>query len=533
VRKLIKLLTSEEIIIIFLTLILLGCSYLPLAWQYLNPPPGKVFLGSFGYPVDFFGYILALKEGELGHWQYIPKLTSTLSGNPTFVKIDYLFLGHLSRILSLNPIPFFHLLRFFLSIAFIFIGYYLISQIFSSKSLRLTAFLLAFFSTTLDLNAGSLIDLWTPLAVFQRSAYYPHYLSSFVFILLAIILLHRALTQKKLSSLLGATFLGFLAAQIHPPAIISLYLTFPFYLILTKKNRGQKFTYLALFSLVSSLPLFYLRQVSSLYPWNLVAKIDVLYSLHQFISPGEFFLGIGPTAILALFGAWLAIKKGKEWYSLLAPWAIVYIIGFFFVHRIISANSVRFLQTPFFLILGILSTFTIKALADFISKKGWFWSKKSLPYLLVLLVLILNLPAYNQSLRMSQLNFSHLHSYINTSPQMVSAFNWLAQNTKENEIVLASQTNGMLITALSGNLPYLTPFAQILENYTQLGNNIEAFFSQSWTEKQARALVKRENIKLVFFSPEEKNFGQKTSLDWSFLTKVFENSKVIIYRTKF
>lgn len=538
-RKLIKLLTSEEIVIIFLSLILICCSYLPLAWQYLNPPPGKIFLGSFGFPVDFFGNLISFQEGRLGHWQRIAKITSTIPAKKTFLRIEYLFLGQFSRLFPFDSTIFFHLARLTLSAIFLIVSYRLIIQTFNTKHLRLVAFLLAFFSTAAGPGSEKLMDIWTPLTVFQRTAYYPHYLFSFIFILLALHFLNRALNQKKLPPLIIASIFGFSASLIHPPTTISLYLCFPFYFFLTllktkeKKVWLTKLAYLTVFSLISSVPLFYLRHLSYSYPWNLVSKVDLFYSLNKFLSPQEFFFGIGPTAILAFFGAWLAIKKGKDWHFLLAPWAIVYIIGFFFVHRIISANSVRFLQTPFFIVLGILSTFTINTLSNFIAKKGWLGGKEKLCYLLTLLILIPNLPAYNQSLKGSMQNFSHLHPYINASPQMVSAFNWLAQNSQENEIVLASQTNGMLIAAFSGNLPYLTPFAQMLDNYIQLGNNIQAFFSQNWTERQARAFVEKENIKLVFFSSEEKNFGQKINLDWPFLTKVFENSKVIIYRTKF
>ena len=271
--------------------------------------------------------------------------------------------------------------------------------------------------------------------------------------------------------------------------------------------------------------MFYLRLITLLPPLNLISKVDLLYSLNQYISPADLLLGIGPTAILALFGAWLAIKKGREWAFLLAPWAVVYPLGFFFVYRIVGCNSARFLQTPFFVILGILSTFALNKLAKLLNRK--------IIFLMALFLLIPNLPAYRQSFIDTRLNFSHFHPYINTSPQMVSAFEWLEQNSQESEIVLASPTNGMLITALSGNFAYSTLFAQALDNYPQMESNIQQFLSQQWPKKQAETFIVKENIKFIFFSPEEKKLGGKTDLTWPFLVPAFENSEVTIYRTQF
>lgn len=528
-RKLARFLFSEELIVIFFSLILLACSYGPLAWQYLNPPPGKIFLGSFGFPHDFFGNLISFQEGRLGHWRHFPKLTSTVTGEPTLIKFDYIFLGQLSRLFPINPVVFFHLSRLIFSISLIIVSYWLISQIFKKKHLRLTAFLLAFFSTTLDPNRGSLVDLWTPLTVFQRSAYYPHYLFSFIFILLALYFLYQVLSYAKLGNLILACFFGFLSAWTHPPSIITVFLTFPIYLFLTllvSQFKAQvflrKLIFLVTFCLISSLPLLYLFQVSSIHPWNLISRTDVVFNISSVISLWKFLTGIGPLAILAIIGAYLAIRKGNELSLLLAPWSIVYFLGFFFLWKIIGYNSVRFLQTPFYLILGILSAFILDALPKTLAKK-WFW--------LVLLILLLNLPAYNQNLKDNLLNFSHLHPYINTSPEMVTAINWLSQNTDEKEIILTGETNGMLIAGLAGNLPYLTPYARHLDNFFELENKVRQFLSQSWREERARQFITQEKIGLIFFGEQEKNLSLKNELQYSFLTKAFENPKVIIYRT--
>lgn len=540
-KKVLEFLKSEGFLVIFFSLILLLCSYGPLVWQFLSPPPGKAFLGTWGYPNDFLGNLMVFQEGRLGHWQIIPKYSSTLQFPPTaFFKIEYLLLGQLSRLFPLPPIIFFHLARFFLSATIIMVGYVLIGQIFKSKSQRLLAFLMAFFSTTLDPRTNSLTDLWSPLSVFTRVAYYPHYLFSFLFILLSLLFLGRALKEKKMVTLLWASFWGFLAAQVHPPTIISLYLTFPFYLFfvflrqakanLKDKLLWRKTGFLSLFTLVTSLPLFYLYQVTRSSPWDTIYKVGLMFNLKDYLTVPEFLLGIGPLALLSLIGAVLAVKAGQDWLMFLAPWSFVYILGFYFVGEIIGYNGVRFLQTPFFIVLGILSVPTLDALANWLKKKKWLRKKALFQYLLVLILLAPNLPAYRLELKLGLLNFSHLHDYVYSPKEVIMALNWLSQNTQEENIVLSVPNYGNIIAGLAGNWPFVTTFVWTLDPDYQLENTAKAFLSQGWPEETARQFVKNQKIKYIFFGPEEKTLHPQQSLTYPFLEKAFENSEVIIYK---
>ena len=78
-------------VITIITFILLLGSYGPLVWQFLNPPEGKVFLGSFGFPPDFFGNLISFEQGRRGHWLNYPKLSSAISAPPTFTRFQYNF----------------------------------------------------------------------------------------------------------------------------------------------------------------------------------------------------------------------------------------------------------------------------------------------------------------------------------------------------------------------------------------------------------------------------------------------------------
>ena len=103
---------------------------------------------------------------------------------------------------------------------------------------------------------------------------------------------------------------------------------------------------------------------------------------------------------------------------------------------------------------------------------------------------------------------------------MISAFDWLAQNSNPNERVLSNDTYGLLIPALAGNMPYLSLQAQQIDQYPQLQANTVRFLNNWMGEKDAQKFINEENISFVF---------SEGPMAYSFLKPVFSNSKIFIY----
>lgn len=525
-----KLLICEETAVILFCIVLLAFSYGPLAFQYLNPPSGKVFLGSFGFPEDFFGNLITFKNGQLGHWRHIPKITSTIApATSRLMKIDYIFLGQISRLFPLESTVFFNLTRLFLSGIFLILSYRLITLVFKEKNLRLAAFLLTLFSTAIG-SKNLLLALWSPLTAFQRAAYYPHYLIGFCLLLLIIPLIANLMEKNHWQKLATASLLGIAIALIHSPAIICLYLSFPFYLIsrFLQKDRWseilRKTIILGLFAVISCLPLLYFKQVSQSYPWNLIPKLDLFYSLNKNISLFPLLFGIGPTAFLAIIGSYHAAKSKNQILTLLFPWSFTYLIGFFWFYQFISTNSIRFLQTPYFLFLSILSVTPLQTLA-----------KKTRIDILVLAALFLvpSIGGLKTALETNRINFAPSFWYINSPIEIKAAYDWLAKNTKEQDTVLSAKDNGMLIAALAGNTPYITHLVESLDEFPVLENNTAGFYCHQWNEREAKKFLQEEHISFVFYSDEEKYFCGRDTLNYPFLIPIFTNARVVIYKVDF
>lgn len=511
----IKNLLSEEIVVVLLALILLACSYGTLVYQYLFPPAGKVFLGSVGFPVDFFSNMTVFQEGRAGQIPVTARMTSTLNGSSSYFKVIYSLLGFLNRLFPLNPTVFFHLTRFLLSVGLIIVSYWLIQKIFPKKEWRIAAFSLAFFSTAITVGRyDKLTDYWSPLAVFNRSAYYQHYLAGFILLILAIIFLAHFWETQKGKPLLLACIFGFLASIIHPPTVVNLILTFPFFvlgeIILRKKIPLKMIAALGLFSFISLLPFYYFWKISNQYPWYLITKVERQFDLSPYIGVSDFFLGIGPTLILGLTGAVMMIRKHDILSRLLAPWSLVYIIGFYFGGKISGFNSVRFLQTPFFIFLGILSVYPL-----------WFLARQKVKtfYLLTFFTILLSLLSFRTNLSLFT-HFQRIYPYISAKPEFVAGIDWLAKHSSHNQTVLANETDGLLIAALAGNMPYISLQAQQLDSYRELMINSDNFLKAQMKDKEAREFMIKEDISFVFSG---------STLPYSFLKPVFSNSDIIIY----
>lgn len=536
---------SEEFWVVILSLILLGFSYGPLVINYLTPPPtGKVFLGSYGYPPDFWGKMISFQEGRLGHWQFTHKTTTTIPTPSSFIPLEYLFLGQLSHYFPIDPVIFFHLCRLLLSLIFLIAIYQLINCVFNKKIHRLVAYILALFSTGMSSQGADFLELWSPLGAFQRSAYYPHYLFSFIFLLLTIIFLNQALEKKNSRKLFWACLFGFLASLIHASNTVSLYLSLVFYCLLEIfLNRQQKIgfrkwsykiIYLGIFFLLSVLPIIYIHFITQSYPWTLLMRGDAKFDLGKLRPKTMLVYGIGPTMFLSFYGSWLILKKRVNFSRILAPWSITYIVGYCLASNFFSFNSQRFLQTPFFVILAILSTLALDELSSKIVKKRKVSQEKIL-FALTLIILLISFSAVKRSLTINLDNFRWAGDYTYyTSPENLAAIRWLGKNTKEKDIVLSDKINGELIAALAGNFPYIsieiTNFPD--EHFNQLEGTVRDFYQQNKTNAEAKKFLTDNRISYIFWADEEKKLSLNDRLTYPFLTKVYENPKVTIFKIK-
>jgi len=151
-----------------------------------------------------------------------------------------------------------------------------------------------------------------------------------------------------------------------------------------------------------------------------------------------------------------------------------------------------------------------------------------------LIILLASFSVFKKSLLINLDNFRWADNYTYySSPENLAAIRWLEKNTKEKDIVLSDKINGELIAALAGNFPYIDIHITNLsdEQFNQLEGTVRDFYQQVKTAKEAKKFLLDNQVSYVFWADEEKQMAGKNILNYSFLTKVYENQKVIIFKT--
>lgn len=112
----------------------------------------------------------------------------------------------------------------------------------------------------------------------------------------------------------------------------------------------------------------------------------------------------------------------------------------------------------------------------------------------------------------------------------MDGINFIRLNTSIKDVVLAYEAAGNYIPAYAGNFVYLG-HANTPDEDEKL--KIAArFFKGEMSEKEAKEFLTRENIKYIYFGPQERELGNINNLLslYSFLTSVYTNNSVTIYK---
>jgi hypothetical protein len=278
--------------------------------------------------------------------------------------------------------------------------------------------------------------------------------------------------------------------------------------------------------------MLYFLKLGQTYPWNLLSNSDIKFDVFSAIPYSYFIFGIGPVLVLSIIGAFLILKKKDDLSLLIAPWSVIYILGYTFIWKLIHYNSQRFLQTPFYVFLGILTTITLVQVSKLITKYTRI-NQKVLIIIFTSIVILSGLSSLKTSLEINIDNFKWAADYdYYSTPEVLSALDWFEKNTKEKDIVLADKLNAELVSAMVGNFVFYNIHANELSNFNEIETTAYNFFCQRWDKEDALKFIIDQKIKYVLWSYLEQVTCPKKVLEYPFLTKVYENEKAIIYGIK-
>jgi hypothetical protein len=537
--------TRREILGVFgIAVAVVAISSVPYLLGYLSATPDTEFGGFLIDLDDSFSYLAKMQQGAWDGWRYrIPFTTEEHHG--AYLYTFYVALGKLSASLHLSLILTYQLARVVAGLAMLLSAYLFISVFLETREARLTAYLLVCFSSGLGwlmmlltrsstLLGLSPMDFWLYEAYFFFTLFtFPH-ASAAVAILLAFFLLAlRYLTTFHFTTLLWSILALLGLCVIHPfmalPVDGALGVYAMVLLLVRRRLPRREFPAILIWAL-TPIPLiaYYLSAFASdpvLRSWSAQNILPTPPLIHLL-------LGYGLVPVLAILGVVSVIRQRTEKQLFLVGWASSALL-LAYAPFALQRRMVEGLHVPLCVLaaVGLLEFLLPRALASewltrFARWRGY--RTDGLHRFLVFSVIVATFPS-NLYLLVSASSIALRHDPgLFYERHEVEAIDWLKDNTRRSDPVLASHKTGRLIPARAGNTVFMGHTIETV----QFERKIElaaSFFQADTSDDSRRALLIEYGIRYVFHGPRERQLGDFDPSRSDYLTPAYSNPAVTIY----
>jgi hypothetical protein len=590
----------------FLILFFFCFSFYPTYFEINNahtiadPTHRQFILEHNYYWPDYNLYLSKIRQGLEGKWLAIERYTSE-PHQGSLIQIFYVMLGKCAAVFHLTPNEAYVWTRIVLSLVLFVTVVMLVSYYFKSLVFQVLGFLFVFVSGSFPMfyqdngvtKIGRYMEWWSNVDALQRISFIPHILFGQIlsfFIFYKLTTYNLLPTTKKIIVMI---ILGNILGLVFPPSLMTLLATVTIMIFVDvfkrfKKNHFQRLfiskTTLqhALFILCSLPSLFYTLALTRFEPW---ATLVSLHRINHFIIPfDQFILATGPIFYLSLAGMIAAVfKKDRTFYPLLY-WCITTFLFLIFYTYVKDQSPLRFTQTGLFIPMGILGTYFILNIWNFVTlffKTGdasagaqhavvpitsgsTHWATRaagpvnynnnqstsgrtpktlvSIGLMLVILFYIIGSLFMMQNSLDWQIRWitQRLNATVPLVPDPPQAMYplrdwmngifWLDKNTPADSVVLAEVTAGNYIPAYAHNIVYFGQANTV--QYDRKQAETTSFFSGKMSASEAKNLMQRGRISYVFYSiQEERDSKEYDVVKWyPFLKQVYSNTLVTIYK---
>ena len=498
--------------------------------------PERYFELVHNFPTDFNFYLSRIRQGIEGNVTVREQYTSE-PHKGSFIHIFYLFLGWLGRWVRVpwhRSADVYHVAR----IVFGGLLLVMIAEFCKKAKLPLVAFLLAVTASTWPKlvsvagawRFGGYMPWWSVMDSLQRITFIPHLLVGQALILFLIMALADRDTMKKPGNWVFLGILAFLLGIIFLPGLVFVIATAGVLTLFDGKELVGRAIALGL-----GFPsLVYLSLMTSFYPWKRLAEFDIVKPLP--FNYTEYLLAVGPILPIGVIGLLVVLwKKEKSLFPAVA-WVLAW-AALLFVFQFIPAQSpLRFSEMIPHVPLGMLSAYIL-----YVSMKKKFFR---VACLLLLVSLILSGLGVMYSSWLWQRDFvdHKIRSSLPLVPtgsyvlyplkDFIAATTYIQDATSRQTVILSETTAGNYIPAQSGNTVYVGHANTVRAEEKEV--RVKEFFSGRMKAEDALVWLRRENLRWIFFGPQEKEDGGISDLTniYPFLTEAYKNSFVTVYQMK-
>jgi len=340
--------------IIFL-IYLVAVFFVPFLSGYVKTPPGKIYLGTVHFPIDYFFYLSHLTQGKQ-NLIFTDYLYTTESLPKLFLGWIYVPFGRIASVIHLPPIIMYEVMLWIFGFSYLFFSYKLLCRIFpASQKKRILAFLLFLFSNTfpriVEENGVKFIAQYyswynygEPLVRFPSI---PHQLllQSSIFMMIYVFFAYSEAHKKShaLLMLLCSAAAGLVLGSTQPIQwiLISVCL-FPLVIFQAVKRRSVHIPYL----LFVGVGLFFAWYVKGLFAREPFQFMNLWETQQSPFMPLEQFIHYhGPVLLIGLLGLpWFMKTKNLSRYVITAMTILAVTLFFLPISKKLPFLTFRYLS---------------------------------------------------------------------------------------------------------------------------------------------------------------------------------------------
>ncbi|MEW6569014.1 MAG: hypothetical protein AB1449_12780 [Chloroflexota bacterium] len=524
--------------------VILFLASLPYLAGSLAQSAQHIFFGAVFDRMDFSVHLGNIWLGLRGEWQF--HFLNTSDPHPAgYVKVFYLVVGHLARLLHLSPLVAFHLARLGCGLAALVAVYRLAALCLRPLAHRRTMFLL--FALGSGWGWAQLLTGWIPQADLSPIDFwhidgygffslltFPHIAAAYALVTVAAMAGVRLLEEGRLRHgiVAGGVVLALQLVQPFAPAIVDAALIG--YVLLgwvTVRRLGvRRVLSLAALGLLQLPLLAYQQWFFGSHPvWRNFVEQNVTLSP----PPLYYLLGYGILAPLAVWGGWLAIRRPSWPFPHLA---VAWVTTSFVMTYLPLPLQRRFTETVMVPIALLATVGLGYGLLPWVRRRArligsrwtgevWRGARRSVAALTIGLA---SLSSLYLSLGGALLAASRSPDLFDPAA-VVAGVDWLGGHSDWRTPVFAAERTGNILVGRVGHTVYLGHVIETAD-YERKTATVAAFFNEGMSQADRLTLLHSCGCHYVFYGPFERALGNWNPAQADFLQPAFSLEDVVVFR---
>jgi len=541
--------SSEEVrLASLIAVIVLAVTFLPYALGYLLAPPEWEFGGVVMNFEDAHGYLAKMNQGAAGRLTYqIPFTSEDHEG--AFVGGFFLALGWICALTGLPVIWMWHLSRVVCGFVLLLLAYLFAAFFLDDRKQRLVCYLFVCFSAGLgwvvlltgrfSILGFDLIDFKMPEAhTFFTILTFPHFSLGACLLLVIFMLTHLFHATQRWRYVAMAGTAGFALTIVHPYNVLIVAGTLAvWWVAILCNDRRVPMRELAALAIVGlmALPvlLYYLHVFSSNPAFGAWAAQSGSASPH----PVHYLIGYGPLLIIGLPAMIQQARKADAGSCLPLIWIIVVALLLYAPLKQ-QRRMVEGVHIP----LSILATMGLynwylprmersPRLRRLVTLRKESYSPRRMRNFIIFLVLVLTVPSNLYVLAsLTATMVQHPYPFFHERAEN-EAIDWLGSETVPADTILADWRIGSYIPARVDHRVFVGYWAETA-NFDAKIDIVDRFFGIGTLDSWRIQILEQHDIVYVYSGPRERMLGAFDPDAADYLTPVFANDLVTIYRVR-